>query len=135
KEEGNGTKEKNSTLNTQDENDEFNTTSDTFFVTSKEFAENKLLEDYRKKRTYSKALALANFYFSQNNYNAASSWAIVANRIDQEKKRAWYIYIKSKISLKEYKKASEAIRAYLKMYKSPQLEELLKVLQMKLQGE
>ncbi|RUM67857.1 MAG: hypothetical protein DSZ06_00335, partial [Sulfurospirillum sp.] len=49
KEEGNGTKEKNSTLNTQDENDEFNTTSDTFFVTSKEFAENKLLEDYRKK--------------------------------------------------------------------------------------
>ena len=98
---------------------------------NKELAIGKLLEEYRKKPTFSRALAIAEFYYSGKNYKNAVSWSVVANKIDSHKKRSWIIYIKSKIAQKEYKKAIEAIKAYLKLYDSKQLKKLLEVLEAK----
>jgi len=132
----NSTKEDNSSLEKSTKNEEQNNKFDdaNLLSTNPDIALGKLLEEYRKKPTFSRALAVADFYYSHQKYDEAVSWSVVANKIDSHKKRSWVIYIKSKIALKEYKKAIKAIKAYLKLYDSKQLRKLLEVLETKERG-
>jgi len=131
----NSLKEDNSTLIQPDEKDKNSSYKEANLLpTNPDIAIGKLLEEYRKKPTFSRALAVADFYYSHQKYDEAVSWSVVANNIDSHKKRSWIIYIKSKIALKEYKKAIKAIKAYLKLYDSKQLRKLLEVLETKVKG-
>jgi len=95
---------------------------------NKEISKNLLMEKYRKSRTYKSALAVSEFFYSQKQYKESAKWAIVANNINNQEKNPWLLYIKSKVALKENKKAKKAIIEYLKNFKPKNSEHILKVL-------
>ena len=118
----------------QKQNENINLKDAKLFINDKKIAIGKLLESYRKKPSISRALAIADFYYSSKKYEEAIGWAVLANKIDIDKKRPWIIYIKSKIAQKDYKKAVKAIKAYLQIHNSNQMQKLLEVLETKIKG-
>ncbi len=106
-----------------------------YLSTDKKIAKEQLLEKYRKRKTYATAISVAEYFYSNRDYQSAIKWAVVANGINKQEGKPWNIYIKSKIALKEYKKAKEAIESYLVDHPSKELELLKEVLDKKIKKD
>jgi hypothetical protein len=128
--ESNQTIIKNNEENITADKNETNTTKDVINkfglqMTTQKSTKQQLLENYRKRNSYSSAMALANYFYSKSSYKEAIEWAKVASKINKLKEEPWLIYAKSKYALKERDKAKKALELFLKSSDSKRVRELL----------
>ncbi len=74
------------------------------------------------------AMELARRFYQVKKYNSALKWALIANEIDSKSSKSWILFAKAKVSLGKKQDAINALQAYLKMYKSPQVSKYLQQL-------
>ncbi len=84
-----------------------------------------LAEKYSKAPTYATAIAIAEEYFKNDNFQEALNWSIKANELDDKNEESWIIFAKSKEKLLKVDEAINSLRVYLSKNQSPKIEELL----------
>ncbi len=89
----------------------------------------ELKDHYNKHKTYSSAMAVSRYLYSNKEYKEAIKWAIVASKIDQLKVEPWLIYAKSQKGLGNITKAKKALEILLRQKESDEARALLKALQ------
>ena len=97
-------------------------------VTTEKSSKQQLLENHRKRPSYSSTMALANYFYSKKLYKDSISWAISASKLNKLKEEPWIIYAKSKNALGEKDKAKKALEIFLKSNDSKKIRELLESL-------
>lgn len=71
------------------------------------------------------ALFLANYYYDNNNYEAAHKWAYTINQLDPTNEDGWLFFAKSLYKLDKKEDAVKVLRSYLRHYDSSQAKNLL----------
>ena len=79
----------------------------------------------RNKPTYNSAYDLAKYFFDKKDYKMSAKWAMVATNRDDSQDKAWILYAKSKIKLKQKGIAKKALKIYLLKYHSQEISNLL----------
>ena len=85
----------------------------------------ELLMKDKDDNSYSSAVNIARFYYNENNYEKAVTWAVKASKKDPSRSLAWIIYAKSKVKEGKSKVAKKALSIYLKHTESKEVRDLL----------
>ena len=87
-----------------------------------------LLKRDKDQNSYSSAVNVAGFYFDEEDYEKAITWAVKASKKEPKKSRPWIIYAKSKAHLGKTDVAKKALSIYLKHTNSKEVQNLLDTL-------
>lgn len=85
----------------------------------------ELMALHEREPRYETALRIAQFYFDQQEYLLASSWAKRANILDKESEGAWILYAKSEYARGNHERAKEILQLYLSNKSSSEAQTLL----------
>ncbi len=96
------------------------------FISSKKIDKLAYLKDRfnsSKKAIY--ATMLSEIYFDKHDYKKSLAWAITSNNINSSNEDSWVLFAKNKVKLGMKKDAINALSAYLKIYNSKKIKNLL----------
>ncbi len=89
----------------------------------------QLLAHQAHSQSYSSTIALANYFYSQKEYEKTIKWAIEASKKNKSKVRPWILYAKCKNAQGKKEIAKKALSLFLKRHQSNEVQELLHTLQ------
>lgn len=101
------------------------TKEDTFVLQSQKFDATHLKKLFQKRKSYSIALKLAQYYSNAKEYENAVVWAKKANSIDKTDAESWIIYAQSLYALGDKEKAKKILHIYLEFENSKQVNKIL----------
>lgn len=85
----------------------------------------KMIEVYKKEKTYSIALKIAKLFYKQKKYKEAVIWSKKANNIDSRAEEAWLVYAKGEYALGHEKRAKGILKVYVNNSNSEEAKSLL----------